>query len=200
MPLDTTPLGPACHRRRHPHGDSCRDRLDSLRQSGVRVVVPEVADDEVRREFLRVNAAAGLRRPDALAAGLIYDPITSGVVRQAAEFWADVRRRGIPSAADAALGGDATLALQTVLIGAPGDVVDVATANVAHLNRSLGVNSKRVVDRPTVPPRRTNNRPGTISVRTPGPRRIRGSDRHALRDRSGVGRLGPLMVQVVDQL
>src|SRR5512135_822525 len=33
-----------------------------LRHAGDRVVAPEVADDEVRRELLRVNARAGRRR------------------------------------------------------------------------------------------------------------------------------------------
>jgi hypothetical protein len=33
-----------------------------LRHAGARVVAPEVADDEVRRELLRVNARAGRRR------------------------------------------------------------------------------------------------------------------------------------------
>jgi predicted nucleic acid-binding protein len=140
--LDTTPLGLAGTRRGHPQGDACRIWLDALRQSSVRVVVPEVADYEVRRELLRVNATAGLRRLDALAAGLIYDPVTTAVMRTAAELWADVRRRGMPTAADASLDGDAILAAQAALLGAPGDVVEIATANAAHLGRFPGINAR----------------------------------------------------------
>jgi len=106
----------------------------------VRVVVPEVADYEVRRELLRVNAAAGLLRLDALSAGLMYDPITTAVMRQAATFWADVRRRGMPTAADASLDGDVILAAQAFLLSASGNLVELATANTAHLGRFRGVN------------------------------------------------------------
>jgi predicted nucleic acid-binding protein len=140
--LDSTPLGLASTRRGQSRWDACRAWLDGLRQAGVRVVVPEVADYEVRRELLRVNAVAGLRRLDALAAGLIYDPITTAVMRMAAGFWADVRRRGLPTAADLSLDGDAILAAQAILIGAPGDVVEIATANAAHLSRFPGVNAR----------------------------------------------------------
>ena len=140
--LDTTPLGLASTRRNHPQGDNCCAWLDALRLAGVRVVVPEIADYEVRRELLRLNALTGLRRLEALVLGLVYDPITTAVMRQAAAFWADVRRRGLPTAADAALDGDAILAAQAALLGAPGDTVEVATANPAHLGRFPGINAR----------------------------------------------------------
>ena len=105
-------------------------------------MVPEVARYEVRRELLRVNAIAGLRRLDALAACLIYDPITTAVMRTAAGFWADVRRRGMPTAADMSLDGDAILAAQAILLGATEDIVEIATANAAHLSRFPGVNAR----------------------------------------------------------
>jgi predicted nucleic acid-binding protein len=72
-------LGLVSQRRGHPPGDRCRAWLDALRLAGVRIVVPEIADYEVRRELLRVNARAGLQRLDALVAGLIYDAITTNV-------------------------------------------------------------------------------------------------------------------------
>jgi hypothetical protein len=140
--LDSTPLGLASTRRGHSQGDRCRVWLDALRLSGVRVVVPEVVDYEVRRELLQVNALGGLLRLDALAVGLVYDPITTAVMRQAAAFWADVRRRGLPTAADASLDGDAILAAQAGLLGGPGDVVEIATSNVGHLGRFPGINAR----------------------------------------------------------
>jgi predicted nucleic acid-binding protein len=143
--LDTTPLGLASTRRGHPQGDVCRAWLDRLRLGGVRVVVPEVADYEVRRELLRVGAVAGVRRLDALASALVYAPVTTAVMRQAAAFWADVRRRGLPTAADPSLDGDAVLAAQAALLGGPGDVVEVATANAAHLARFPGVDAREWV-------------------------------------------------------
>ncbi len=54
-------------------------------------------------------------------------------MRKAAEFWADLRRRGLPTAADDSLDADAILAAQVALIGGPGDTVTVATSNARHL-------------------------------------------------------------------
>jgi hypothetical protein len=73
---------------------------------------------------------------------MVYDPVTTAVMRQAAAFWADVRRRGLPTAADPSLDADAILAAQAVLLGGPGDVVEVATANATHLSRFPGVNAR----------------------------------------------------------
>src|SRR5207249_3604130 len=131
--LDSTPLGLASSPQGRIRGDVCRAWLDALRLAGVRVVVPEVADYEVRRELLHIGAHAGLKRLDTLESRLIYDPITTPIMRRAADLWADVRRRGLPTASNQALDADAILAAQAALIGVPGDTVTVATSNVAHL-------------------------------------------------------------------
>lgn len=54
---------------------------------------------------------------------------------RAAELWADVRRRGLPTAAPEALDGDVILAARTQMAGGPDDAVIVATVNVGHLGR-----------------------------------------------------------------
>ncbi|MEC4818281.1 MAG: hypothetical protein SAK29_34165 [Scytonema sp. PMC 1069.18] len=54
---------------------------------------------------------------------------------KAAEFWAEARRRGIPTADPKALDGDVILAAQATLIKEDGDTVVVATTNVEHLSR-----------------------------------------------------------------
>lgn len=96
--LDSGPLGNACRRRGSPMGDQCRLWLDGLLARGVDIVVPEITDYEVRRELTRVGASGSLRRLDALVTtgGLTYAPITTLEWRQAAVFWADARRRGLP--------------------------------------------------------------------------------------------------------
>jgi hypothetical protein len=147
--LDSTPLGLACHRRGHLRGDAGRAWINALRVAGVLVVVPEIADFEVRRELIRAGASAGLTRLDNLTASLAYDPITTAVMRKAAEFWADVRRRGLPTAADQSLDADAILAAQAALIGGSGDVVTVATGNSAHLTRFPGIDAQ---DWASIPP------------------------------------------------
>jgi hypothetical protein len=140
--LDSTPLGLICRRRGHHQGDICRAWLDGLQLAGIIVVLPEIADYEVRRELTRAGAHAGVMRLNAFSITLSYDPITTTAIRKAAEFWADVRRRGLPTAADKSLDADAILAAQVALIGASGDKVSLATSNSAHLIRFSGVDAR----------------------------------------------------------
>ncbi len=101
------------------------------------MVVPEVADYEVRRELTRIRASASLRRLDELVilGGLLYATVTTAEWRQAAEFWADARTRGVPTASRDSLDADVILAACPATIGQPGDSVMVATMNVGHLTR-----------------------------------------------------------------
>lgn len=140
--LDASPLGLAARRPGIPQVDRCLAWIASLGASGVVVVVPEVADYEVRRELARLGHAASLRRLDAFGRRLLYAEITTAVMRRAAELWADVRRAGLPTGGDQGLDADAILAAQALLIGGPGDAVTVATANVAHLSRFPGVDAR----------------------------------------------------------
>ena len=52
------------------------------------MVVPEIADYEVRREFIRARRTAGIARLDALISQLEYLAITTAAMRRAAEIWA----------------------------------------------------------------------------------------------------------------
>ena len=135
--LDSGPLGHACRRPGTPGADQCRLWIDALIVRGVEVVVPEIADYEVRRELTRINASGSLRRLDDLVAlgGLSYQPISTGAWRHAALFWADARQRGIPTASPDALDSDVILAACAATIGHPGDQILVATQNVGHLAR-----------------------------------------------------------------
>ncbi len=109
--------------------------------AGARIVVPDVADYEVRRELTRANAAEGLARLDLLEAVLDYDPITTATLRKAAELWAHVRKLGLPTAGPASLDADAVLAAHALLVGGPGDLVTIATTNPRHLNRFPGIDA-----------------------------------------------------------
>ena len=77
--LDSGPLGQACRRYGIAAGDQCRLWIDSLMARAVEVVVPEVADYEVRRELTRINAVGSLRRLDDLVTlgGLSYQPVSA---------------------------------------------------------------------------------------------------------------------------
>jgi predicted nucleic acid-binding protein len=100
---------------------------------GTRVIIPEIADYEVRRELLRAKKERGLARLDALANRLEYLPLTTAAIRQAAVFWAQARQQGQPTADEKALDGDVILAAQAMTLGVA-DVV-IATTNVGHLSR-----------------------------------------------------------------
>ena len=133
--LDAGPLSLASQPRGKSEADRCRTWLLALDVAGVRVVVPEIADYEVRRKLLHLGATAGLARLDQLAVDLAYEPITTAVMRLAAEYWSDARRMGLPTAGPRSLDADAILAAQAELACGPADTVTVATTNVGHLAR-----------------------------------------------------------------
>jgi|SRR6516165_10157091 predicted nucleic acid-binding protein len=89
--LDAGPLGMISHPR---VSGSAAAWVAHLVNVGVEVLVPEIADYEVRRELLRAGRWKGLERLDELRATLGFVPITSAAMPQAAEFWAEARRRG----------------------------------------------------------------------------------------------------------
>jgi hypothetical protein len=135
--LDSGPLGVACGRPGSPAPARCRLWIDGLLARSVEVVVPEIADYEVRRELTRVRAFPSLQRLDELltVGGLSFAPVTTVEWRQAAIFGADARARGLPTASQDALDADVILAACATSIGQPGDQVIVATMNVGHLAR-----------------------------------------------------------------
>jgi predicted nucleic acid-binding protein len=140
--LDAGPLGLASKPRGKPDADRCRQWIRDLDASGVRVVAPEIADYEVRRELLRSNATAGILRLDRLIQWLRYDAITTAAIRQAAAFWALTRQAGLVTAHPHALDGDCILAGQASLLGGPADVVTIATTNVRHFRAFPGINAQ----------------------------------------------------------
>jgi predicted nucleic acid-binding protein len=131
--LDAGPLGLVTNPRRSPSAISCAGWLQTLVAAGTRVIVPEIADYEVRRELIRANKVRGIGQLDALARLLEYLPITTTAMRQAARFWAQARQQGQPTAGDKALDADMILAAQAMTLGVP-EVV-IATTNVGHLSR-----------------------------------------------------------------
>lgn len=131
--LDAGPLGLITNPRLSPDALACTRWLRNHVADGSRVVVPEIADYEVRRELLRADKVRGIERLDAFEVGIEYAPITMSVMRLAAEFWAQARKQGRPSAPDLALDADVILAATASVIPASeGDVI-VATTNVRHL-------------------------------------------------------------------
>ena len=58
--LDAGPLGMITNPKSSPESEACKNWLASLAYNGVQVVIPEIADYEVRRELLRAGKQKGL--------------------------------------------------------------------------------------------------------------------------------------------
>jgi toxin FitB len=130
--LDTGILGKVVHPRASTRHKALCDWLASLLTNGVRVIVPEIADYELRREFIRRGneGTTSLARLNGLRTGLEYAPLTTDQMDLAAQLWAEARNRGQATAADKDLDGDAILAAQARKAG---NAVRVITCNKKHL-------------------------------------------------------------------
>jgi predicted nucleic acid-binding protein len=91
----------------------------------------EICDYETRRELLRKNATAQLRRLDALIATNTYVPLDTQTMRRAAQLWANLRNQGRLMASEKNLDGDVILAAQVQ------PLTDhlVVTKNLKHLGQ-----------------------------------------------------------------
>jgi len=131
--LDTGILGLICHPSKKPEIHAAREWLVEIRNTGVVVVIPEIADYELRRELIRINSAPSLSALDRLSSELLYAPLSTRIMRMAAELWADARKQGRMTAPDTALDGDVILCAQTISLSRDGEECVVATTNVRHL-------------------------------------------------------------------
>ena len=130
--LDSGPLGLITNPRASPAAAACGSWVVNVLGRGAAVLVPAIADYEVRRELIRARRKAGVARLDAFVEQVGFLPIETAALRRAAAFWAEARRKGRPTAPDPALDGDVILAAQAATLNRP-DVV-VATTNPRHLS------------------------------------------------------------------
>ena len=133
--LDAGPLALITNPRASQETRDCNLWLESLVLKEVQVKIPEIADYEVRRELLRADKLKGIKRLDDLQQYLDYVPLTTKTMLKAAQFWAQVRKQGMPTADNKALDGDVILAAQAAMINNEGHEVINATTNVGHLSR-----------------------------------------------------------------
>ncbi|MDE0678703.1 MAG: nuclease [Gammaproteobacteria bacterium] len=130
--LDSGPLGLATNPGGSSETKACARWLSNIVRKGGTVVIPEIADYEVRRELIRAQKHSSIARLDTLIDQVAYMAITTAAMRVAAEYWAQARRSGQPATDDAALDGDVILAAQAATIRSA--KVVVATTNVKHLS------------------------------------------------------------------
>ena len=135
--LDSGPLWLLTQKVGQAEADACRRWAAAHETTGVRLIVPDLADYEVRRELTRKRAVGPLARLDAYVAAQPgrHLPLTSAAMRLAARLWADVRQHGVPTADPKELDGDAILAAQVLDAGLPVTETVVATTNAVHIVR-----------------------------------------------------------------
>lgn len=125
--LDAGPLG----RIAHPKPN--KDLTEWMRKelvSGTIFMFSEVTDFEVRRSFVLHNLTDSIQRLDELGNTVHYLPITTEVMRKAADLWAMARKTGKPTADNRELDCDVILAAQAII----SDSI-IVTENVGHLSR-----------------------------------------------------------------
>jgi predicted nucleic acid-binding protein len=144
--LDTGPLGLVTHPKAATKNSKAAQWLLGLLSDGVDVLIPGIADYELRRELLRAGKTRSVAVLDQYKARLGYVPLTTEVMLQAARFWATARQQGKPTAPDPALDGDVILAAQAAVLGRGGDDVVIATTNVGHLSRFVPAQEWEYVD------------------------------------------------------
>ena len=144
--LDSGPLGMVTNPQAKPPYLKCQLWLDSLLQNGEMVILPEIADYEVRRELIRAGKERGIRKLDLFKNVLTYRPLTTEVMLLAAQLWAQARMRGRPTAEANALDGDVILAAQAILEASEGNQVVIATTNVGHLSQFIDAREWRLIE------------------------------------------------------
>jgi predicted nucleic acid-binding protein len=146
--LDAGPLGLLTQRGGVVEADACKAWIARQIAAGARVVVPEIADYEVRRELLRAGKVNGVARLDAFntAAADRYLPVTTRAFRLAANLWAECRKQGLPTSDPQALDADVILAAQAMETGTPPQEAVVATTNVGHLSRFVDARLWREIE------------------------------------------------------
>ena len=129
--LDSGPVGMIAHPRATPE---ITDWLTNLISPAVEVRIPEIVDYEVRHELLLAGKPKSIAVLDRYKILLGYVSLTNDTMLLAAEFWAQVRKQGRPTADSKALDGDVILATQATLLTRAGHNVTIATTNVKHLS------------------------------------------------------------------
>jgi len=132
--LDSGPLGIISNPSKSDIVLACREWAISQHEQGNVLIVPEIADYEVRRELLRAEKQSGLERLDLVKRTFAYLPITTAVMLRAAEFWARARKAGRPAADNAALDADVIIAAQASILIDEGSEAIIASSNPRHLS------------------------------------------------------------------
>jgi predicted nucleic acid-binding protein len=135
--LDTGPLGLLTNPKKTPEPRAITRWALDVMAAGHRLIVPAIADYEVRRELERVGQRKGLAQLDAFNAARPdrYLALSDSALRLAAKLWAQARNAGVPTADPKELDCDVLIAAQALTMGVLTADLVIATTNVGHLSR-----------------------------------------------------------------
>lgn len=135
--LDTGPLGLLTHPYTSAESEACQDWLARLGDMEVLIYLPEIADYELRREYLRTQNQRSLDKLQLLGNAIEYLPLSSTALRSAAQLWAVLRQTGRPTSHPKALDGDCILMAQMKLeverLGLKNEEWVIATTDIGDL-------------------------------------------------------------------
>jgi predicted nucleic acid-binding protein len=137
--LDAGPLGLLTHRKDSQEAEACRKWLAAQIAGGSQIIVPAIADYEVRRELLRAGKSRAIARLDDFlhATPDRYLPPSTEAFQKAAELWAKIRNEGLPTAGQEALDADVLLVAQLLTSKYAAANLVVATTNAKHIARFI---------------------------------------------------------------
>jgi predicted nucleic acid-binding protein len=135
--LDAGPLGLLTNPKKTPEIRAITQWAIDIMVAGHRLVVPAIADYEVRRELERAGQRQGLAQLNAfnMARPDRYLSLSDGALQLAAQLWAQARNAGMPTADPKELDCDVLIAAQALTMGTPASDLVIATTNVGHLAR-----------------------------------------------------------------
>lgn len=135
--LDAGPLDLLTNPKKTPETRAITQWALDIMAAGHRLMVPAIADYEVRRELERAGQRRGLAQLDAfnIARPDRYLSLSASALRLAAQLWAQARNAGMPTADPKELDCDVLIAAQALTIRTSTSDLVIATTNVGHLAR-----------------------------------------------------------------
>jgi predicted nucleic acid-binding protein len=135
--LDAGPLGLLTNPKKTPETRAITQWAIDIMAAGHRLMVPAIADYEVRRELERAGRQRGLAQLDAFNRAWPdrYLSLSDSALHLAAQLWAQARNAGMPTADPKELDCDVLIAAQALTIGKSASNLVIATTNVGHLAR-----------------------------------------------------------------
>src|ERR1051325_9461883 len=114
--LDTSVIGIISNPKASSVNTACNLWLSDLLANKARVIIPGIADYELRRELILHNKINGLKRLNQFCSTLEFLTLSPEALRYAADLWARTRKMGITTADPKALDADMILAAQALLL------------------------------------------------------------------------------------